>query len=120
MGLVARGHTGTQRAQPGPDLLEPPVILVGVQPDPPVLLLAPGELQDQSRDVSAWRALFASPWGQPRPLGAWGRTVGAAQPPCSLQCSGNAPWWHLAGDKLHDGATEHQTQPPARSQAVPR
>lgn len=60
LGLVAQGHTRTWRAQPGPDLLEPPVVLVGVQPDPPVLLLAPGELQDQSRDVSAWRALCIS------------------------------------------------------------
>lgn len=32
------------------DLLEPPVVLIGVQPNPPVLLLAPGELH--AEDIS--------------------------------------------------------------------
>lgn len=45
------------------DLLEPPVVLVGVQPNPPVLLLAPGELHAQRGQISALQGLGGL-WGQ--------------------------------------------------------
>lgn len=47
------------------DLLEPPIILVGVQPNPPVLLLAPGELHAQRGQISAHQGLGGL-WGQLR------------------------------------------------------
>lgn len=96
LGLVAWGHTGTRGAQPGPDLLEPPVVLVGVQPDPPVLLLAPGELQDQSRDVSAWRAPCISlgtataTWGMGQDSGGCAALLQLAM---LWECPVVASWW---------------------------
>lgn len=57
--------TGTHRDTGGSgphNLLEPAIVLIGVQPNPPVLLLTPGELQDQKGDISAYsRALHTPP-----------------------------------------------------------
>lgn len=69
-GCDGDGSVGTSRDTVAVcDLLEPPVVLVGVQPNPPVLLLAPGELHAQRGHISTLQGLgglwgkLRLPWG---------------------------------------------------------